>query len=657
MKLLTLRLENFQGIRDLVFEPHGKNADVFGDNGTGKTTLFNAFTWLLYDKDSLGRTAFEIKTLDASNEPLHGLDHCVEGVFSVNGRALTLRKEYKEVWTKKKGSAKETFTGHTTDHFIDGVPTTKGDYTAKIGEIADESVFKLLTNPMHFNTMLKWSERRELLLEVCGDVPDKDVYASDKRLAKLPKILGDRTAEQHKDVIRARMSTINKELDRIPVRIDEATRALPDIEGLVSAELTAELASVRKAKAEAEAELTRVKSGGETAEKTKTLREIEAAILQADFARNSAHNKALNEKNAELRKLQEILTGHESQAQAAQKRMKLVITEITEIMGHNEELRQRWHDENAKELAFEQSDTCPTCGQAIPAEQLEDARAKALADFNRKKADKLAEINETGKLNSATIVAYEAELAELKNRAGVPSEHEEAVKALQAEIAVMKLPEPTREHQALIKRKEALAAEIEQLATNDAPIKAALQNTIDELQASIDALEADQQRLVLRASGEKRIEELSAQERKLAAEYERLQEEQFLLDEFTRAKVGLLEERINSKFKLTKFKLFDVQVNGGIAECCVAMHNGVPYDSGLNRGMQINVGLDIINVLAEHYGFAPPVFADNAESVVDLLPITSQVIRLVVSGSDKKLRIKYQTAAAKNGLFAEAVPV
>lgn len=657
MKLLTLRLENFQGIRDLVFEPHGKNADVFGDNGTGKTTLFNAFTWLLYDKDSLGRSSFEIKTLDANNEPVHGIDHCVEGVFSVNGRALTLRKEYKEVWTKKRGSAKETFTGHTTDYFIDGVPTTKGDYTAKIGEIASENIFKLLTNPMHFNTILKWNERRALLLDVCGDVSDEDVVASSKALKKLPGILGERTAEQHKDIVKARMAKINKELNELPVRIDEATRALPDIEGLDSNKLDAELTSMRKAKAEAEAELTRVKNGGETAEKTKTLREIEAAILQADFARNSAHNKALNEKNAELRKLQEILTGHESQAQAAQKRMKLVITEITEIMGHNEELRQRWHDENAKELAYEQSDTCPTCGQAIPAEQLEDARAKALADFNQKKADKLAEINETGKKNVAAIAAYKEELAELKKLARVPGEHEEAVKTLQAEVAAMRLPEPTREHMALLKRKEVLAAELEQLATDSAPIIAALQNTIDELQASIDALEADQQSMVLRASGEKRIEELSAQERKLAAEYERLQEEQFLLDEFTRTKVALLEEKINSKFELTKFKLFDVQVNGGIAECCVAMYNGVPYDSGLNRGMQINVGLDIIDVLAEHYGFAPPVFADNAESVVDLLPIRSQVIRLVVSGSDKKLRIKYQTAAGKNGLFAEAVPV
>ena len=113
----------------------------------------------------------------------------------------------------------------------------------------------------------------------------------------------------------------------------------------------------------------------------------------------------------------------------------------------------------------------------------------------------------------------------------------------------------------------------------------------------------------------------------------------YLTEEFIRTKVRLLEEKINSKFKLARFKLFEVQVNGALAETAETMYNGVPY-SNLNNGARLNIGLDIINTLAEHYGFEAPIFVDNAEAVTQLIPTTGQQIRLIVSAQDKKLRIE-----------------
>jgi hypothetical protein len=101
----------------------------------------------------------------------------------------------------------------------------------------------------------------------------------------------------------------------------------------------------------------------------------------------------------------------------------------------------------------------------------------------------------------------------------------------------------------------------------------------------------------------------------------------------------MLEGKINSKFHMARFKLFEVQVNGALAECCETTFNGVPY-SNLNNGARLNIGLDIINTLAEHYGFSPPVWLDNAESVTDILPTKGQQIRLIVSAADKKLRVE-----------------
>jgi recombinational DNA repair ATPase RecF len=143
VKLIKLSLKNFKGTRAFVLDARGGNVTVYGDNATGKTTLFDAFTWLLFDKDSQGRKDFEIKTLDASGQPMHGLEHEVEAVLQVDGKTVTLRKVYKEKWTKKRGSAQAEFTGHTTDYFVDGVPVKKAEYDARIASICDETVFKL----------------------------------------------------------------------------------------------------------------------------------------------------------------------------------------------------------------------------------------------------------------------------------------------------------------------------------------------------------------------------------------------------------------------------------------------------------------------------------------------------------------------------------
>ncbi|MCK9327365.1 MAG: AAA family ATPase, partial [Bacteroidales bacterium] len=232
MRLISLRLTNFKGIRDFTLGANGEDVTVYGDNGTGKTTLFDALMWLLFDKDGRNKKDFEIKTLDENNRPLHGLNHEAEGVFDLDGRQLTLRKVYAEKWTKKRGTAKSVFSGHTVDHFIDGVPVKKGEYESKIAALIPENIFKLLTSPLYFNEQLHWTERRKLLLEVCGDISDTDVIASSKELAELTTIIpSGRTLDEHKAVIAARRAEINKELGKIPVRIDEASRALPSITG------------------------------------------------------------------------------------------------------------------------------------------------------------------------------------------------------------------------------------------------------------------------------------------------------------------------------------------------------------------------------------------------------------------------------------------
>ena len=649
MELMRLTLTNFKGIRSFTFEPNGQDCDVLGDNATGKTTLADAFMWLLFDKDSANRKDFQIKTLGPDGQPEHGLDHGVEAILELNdGKEIALKKIYREKWTKKRGSAKAEFTGHTVDYFVDNVPVQKKEYDSKIAEIADESIFRLLTDPRYFNEVLHWQKRRELLLEVCGDVSDAEVIASKADLAGLSEVLGNRTIEQHRKVIQARRSEINKELEKIPVRIDEVQRNLPDISDIADPDaLPGDIEKLREELRAKQEELAQVRAGGQVAEKTKELRLIEAQIMDL----KNKHRQMLDEKVAgkrdELSNIQLSLNDIRFSIGSLNRSTQHNEAEINRLNEGIAKLREAWHIQNDARFEFEQSETCPTCGQALPAEQLESAREKALADFNRKKAEKLESINAEGKQLASLKSSYEEELnthrKTIEKYTKDLAELEQKEADLKAEVeAIIQGSQPvesTDEYVQLRVQWEKTRTEIGKLQINNNDAVAAIQKEIDAFNADIAALEQAQARFDARESGMRRIEELKAEERKLAAEYEELEQQIYLTEEFIRAKVRMLEDKINSKFKMARFKLFNVLVNGGIEETAETMVNGVPY-SNLNNGARLNIGLDIINTLADHYGFAPPVWLDNAESVTDILPTKGQQIRLIVSGMDKKLRIE-----------------
>lgn len=649
LKLLKLRLTNFKGCKSLEINADGKNLNIYGDNGSGKTTLADSFMWLLFDKDSNNRKDFEIKTLGPDGEPEHGLEHSVEAILELeDGQQLALKKVYQEKWTKKKGSATAEFTGHTTNHFVDGVPVQKKEYDARIAEIADENIFRLLTDPRYFNEVLHWQKRRELLLEICGDVSDAEVIASQKSLSALKDILGNRTIEQHRKVIQARKSEINKELEKIPVRIDEVKRGLPNIDDITNEkELPKDIAKLREELKAKQEELAQAKAGGQVAEKTKELRMIEAQMLEIKNQYRKAMDEKASDKRQELQKIQVAIYRLKSEIESKERSIQIHESEIKSLSKGMERYRNWWHEENSKEFEFEQSDTCPTCGQPLPEEQIQEAREKALAQFNKAKAEKLENISDEGKrlktqkITSENIVTRsKSEIEKAKSELAELEQKESASKAeIDNIIQGAKSVETTPEYYQLYAKQRDLQDEIRKLEADNSIAVAKIQKEIDTLSEDIRALEQAQARIDTRINGLKRIEELKAEERKLAAEFEELERQLYLTEEFIRTKVKLLEDKINSKFKMARFKLFDVQVNGALAECCETTYNGVPY-SNLNNGARLNIGLDIINTMAEHFGFAPVVFIDNAESVVNILPTKGQQIRLIVSGTDKKLRIE-----------------
>jgi DNA repair exonuclease SbcCD ATPase subunit len=651
LKLISLELKNFKGVKSFTLEADGEDIRGYGDNATGKSTLFDAMTWLLFDKDSHNKKDFAIKTLDEAGNEIHGLDHEVSAVFLVDGQSLSLRKSFKEKWTKKRGSAHKEFSGHTTDYHIDDVPTKLKEYKEKVAEIVDEDAFKLLTNPTYFNEQMNWKDRRKVLLEVCGDVSNEDVISSDKKLSKLSELLTNKSIDDVKKVVAEQKKEINKQLDMIPVRIDEIKHNLPDVSGLKEADLNHDIKHFDVTIQEKEEQISRIRNGAEVTEKQKEHAQLQSDLITIKNSHNSETQSVVAAKEKEFYEVKSLRDDMEFQIMTVERQMKSKASQVEELTGEKERLLKKYHEVNDRKFEHKHDENCPTCGQDLPPEQINEAHEKALAAFNTEKSEQLESIKTKGLDLKQQVEKLQAESKELAE--SIPAKkdqlnhYESQLQELQSEIATLKNSTTSIEENETYKAKQ---AQIQQVKTDIEDLKTSVnkkieqgQNELSEIKASKREVEQDLSKIAQHKQSEERIKELSEQERHLAKKYEELEEQLYLAEEFTRQKVSLLEDKINSKFKYARFKLFENQINDGLKETCETLYEGVPYGKGLNTGHRIIVGLDIIQTLSEHYGFQAPIFIDNAESVTKLPDMDAQLISLIVSESDKKLRIEQVT--------------
>jgi DNA repair exonuclease SbcCD ATPase subunit len=417
------------------------------------------------------------------------------------------------------------------------------------------------------------------------------------------------------------------------------------------------------------AELQRIQSGGELSAKEIRLREIGAELTDIKHRLQANSMQAVNDQRERLLQVRGEASDLQARLSAGQREVEQYKRQIERAESQAAHLREEWHVANSLEFPsheHEHDKNCPTCGQTLPDDQVQAAKDKELADFNLSKSQRLEQISADGKAAAAEVRSLKhsmfdveqslADLQEqLEDKQAKVSAAEVTHSDLQAGVAD---PAESPEYQAKQQEAENIRSEIEQLRSFSADAVTAVQSEIRVLRAQIADLEADKAKIDQAKATERRIAELTAQERKLATEYERLEHELFLTEEFTRAKTTLLESKINSKFKHARFRMFKQQLNGGLDDVCDTLYNGVPYDGGLNNAARINVGLDIINTLGEHYGFSAPIFIDNAEAVTKLIDVDAQVIRLIVPPTFDSLPAETKKELIKlHGSYEEALDV
>ncbi|EQC2099467.1 AAA family ATPase [Listeria monocytogenes] len=642
IKLLKLQLENFKGIKELEID-FENSTSIYGANASGKTTILDAFTWLLFDKDSTNKKDFAIKTLDTEGNVIHKLNHVVTAVLDIDGEQIELSKKYMEKWTKSRGKLEQELTSHTTEYYIDEIKKKANEYKSFISELLDEELFKLITNPLYFNEQFDWKKRRAMLIKIAGDVTDAEVMSADDSLKDLSIFLGKHSIEDKLIQINEQRKNLRKRLELIPELVNEATKAKQDTTGLNPSDLTGELKVIEEQIQLIEQEKIVLQNGGIQTELNKQKANIELELTKIKANEQKETQELLMSKKEEIfderNELIDVNNRIGESTFLIQRKQGEIATKQQELI----KLGKEW-DTLQVERFDEHRKSCPTCGQDFPAEHLNSMIEK----FNQEKAEKIKENEAAGKSSKAVIEETEGDIAELSFDIKA---NELELNNIESKLEILEQEKIDLEHQleqaensiTYIEKQSELEMIEEKLRDekgSSITAVAEIQIKIDKLNAEASDLKADLAKFDSNQKQENRIHELEEEAAEKSAVYNELEKGLYLIEQFNKAKCNLLEDKINSKFKYVSFKLFKIQINGGIDECCETIFNGVPYNSGLNNAARINGGLDIINALTEHVQVLAPIFVDNRESVTELIHTESQLVSLIVSESDENLRVE-----------------
>ena len=641
IKIKRLVLENFKCHKSLKLDFAGGNASIYGDNASGKTSIYDALTWLLFGKDSQGNGEknIEIKPLDANGEVKdHLAVTAVEAVLDVNGEEVSLRRTYKEVWTTKRGSSEATYDGNTSEYYVSGVPCKKNAFQDKVNELVDEDTFRMLTSVSYFANGISWQDRRAELFKVAGVMDDAQILATSEQFIPLVESMGKLSLEDYKKKLLAEKRGFVGAKTEIPARISECQKTIEDIEGLDFAGAKAEVEALNVKKDSISAQIVAIEHDSAADQKRMEIREVQlelSALERENQAyRTSQSNGLLNVQNLKM-DLNDLMKRLDSK-QHELANEKAYITSLDDKVA---EFRNRWFSVNNEAFS---GGSCPTCGQNLPTAQLQTARDQFDANKQKRLDDILQAANSYKESKAQAEDRLNRQQGEIQQiEADIQQKKQDLAAAESSLVEIVDMDGYADRKNAIQVRMDTLNADLYEMMQSSADVVGKLRMEMAEVTTQISSHMAIISKESLLDYSRQRVEQLR-EEAKTAAEcLEAIEKMLFLMDEYSRYKTRFVEDSINGLFRIARFRLFREQANGGVEDRCDVVYDGIPYIS-VNNGMKINLGIDIINTLSVAYGVRVPLFVDNAESVTKLENCNSQIIRLVVSENDKELRVNYE---------------
>lgn len=636
-----ISLQNFKGCNNATYTFDGKNVTVCGANGSGKTTIFDAFTWLLFGKDSLDNAKFEIRPLDKNGKRIDNVEICVVATLEIDGKEVELKKTQKQSWVKKRGTQNPVLQGNVNEYEIDGYPRSEKDYKEYINGIVSDDLFKMLTNPTYFPNM-PWKDQRAVIMKLVTKVSDVELAKKLKKFAPLvDEIEKAPSIDDIKNKYQKSLNELKKKQIELPVRIDEISNSKVDIDvaelELLKNSLNEQIADVKSKIADANKQF----------EERQKLSDgiMELKFAESDLVRKA--NEELVEKKREIRSQIDEKNDYLLNISNGIQRNNREIANYKYDIETGEKIRNRlaeqWKSVNA-EVFDENTIICPTCHRELPTDEVESHRSA----FEKSKDDRLAKIEKEGTEAKQNIENAKEMIPKLQecNKDNLANKNKLEKEVADLEKQLSELPTNidvtgTEEYKAIQSQLAEKEQAMSQMNSAD-EVRKSLNAELEDFQSQLIECEKKMAMSQKNIEIDERIEELQAEQREVAQKIADVEKMLYLIDEFIKYKMDKIRDSINAMFDGVNWKLFSEQINGGVKEICECTVNGVPFGS-LNNGHRIIAGLQIIKALQKLYCAYLPIFIDNAESVNDFkLPdMDCQLIKLKVS-DDKDLRIEVE---------------
>lgn len=661
-------LRYFKGVenKEIVL---GDNINVIkGRNGIGKSTIADAISWVLFGTNQSGATKFGIKTKDKDGREIEDVAHSVEISLSVQDEqegltCYVLTRTLTET-RKDDGSVTNNYT-----YKVNGEVETAGDFKKTVDAICPEEVFRLCSSPYSF-TQMDWSEQRKRLNEMFGVPSVEDVTGGDKKYDVITELLEKEDIDKVLKHLNYKRKEVQKSLDEVPVRLEALKNVLPkaedwaDIEKQIK-EKGQEIAATRKSLNTIDnggADLIRKQQNISTLNldhKRKRIMEESAQrklgeIIKTNAEAKTACKTAVAEAEQNIEDLKQKLKSFDRALEKCDAR-------FNELEAAKADGTEKWKLITARTWEWNEDDAfCPTCKQALPEDQVQKIMEESKKAFLSSQAADLKELgNDAAKIKEEVKKCEEnAEYFKTEQKATqtlldkAETALNEARKALeeqtmkeQEKVSVETLLAEKPEYKQVCDRIKKIEAEQDKpadegMSEEDKKLKA-------DLEKKLEDLESEREVLASRLAVKEQWEKVNAQMVGLQEDRAQWKEQIDSLDEkikaasdFQKRSCEVLEENVNRRFKMVKWKMFRRQLDGTDKPWCECSVDGVPY-SDLNTAAKINAGLDITNVLKRYYGVDVPCVIDNAETVLEPLYDGGQQIRLTVT-EDEEMKIEHE---------------
>lgn len=640
IEVREIRLTDFKGQSEKKIG-FGHRTVVSGKNGCGKTTLADAFMWVFCDKDHSLKSNPDIRP-DDGRECLPRVD--IDLV--IDGKPVSVAKFQKRTESKPK-DGKPGKVALSNKYEINGVPKAERDFKADLKERGFDFDNFLMLSHMEIFTDLKDADARKILFSMSDGAgkSDLEIAKTVPDCAELVPLLETYKADEIKAMNSATLKKAEEQLKAIPNQIIGMEQSKVDTD---VAELELQKNALQEQLSDLEKQIAQ--AGNEKAGEIKAeLAGLRTKLLEIDSKakadlleqKSSVCNKisALeldrNIKTSELNKKTSALVILRAQKKELLEKLQNARTQYPKIKD------TEWDNtvlESIKSEIFKDVDTiCPTCGQNLPSEQIEqlksrfeqkkqeriNQRLKAKEEWEQDKKRKLDEVIQAGNKASADMKeAHKQEETLTSEISKLTGELEQIKTSLDAENknleAIPKEPDfsGNAEYQQILASIKEKQQELNSLDNGEEAKK----QLSEQLSGKKQELAAVNQRIG-EANNNVRIDEQIEKLQESQKQYAQSKADaQMILDELkslSMAKNTALEDAVNQYFDGVKVKLFDTQKNGEVVDACIWYVQDKDGDwkkliGNANTALMMKGKIAIMDGLQKFYGVSYPIFVDCA---------------------------------------------